>query len=99
MTRHFACVGEWEEGRLRLEAAVLCTWLPTTNQRRSLLLAFPRAGALLTPLSIAVHLGAAESRAELRLAAGALGQGREQYRLRIARVGTSLTYNGSYTCV
>ena len=74
LTRHFACVGEWGAGRLRLEAAELSSWQPASNQRRALLLAFPRAGALLTPLGDAVALGEPEARAELSLARSALGQ-------------------------
>jgi hypothetical protein len=57
LTRHFACVGRWGTGELGLEAAVAGEWLPSSTHRPTLLLAFPRAGAMLMPLGEAVHLG------------------------------------------
>ena len=68
LTRHFACVGGWECGRLGLEANALGVWKPTSNQRPTLVLSFPRAGSLLVPLSAAVTLGTASAREELRTA-------------------------------
>ena len=67
LTRHFACVGRWGVGRLLLEANALGTWRATRNQRPTLLLSFPRAGAMLMPLYAAVSLGTVEARAELGL--------------------------------
>ena len=73
LTRHFACVGRWESGKLALEANVLGSWQQAKNQRPTLLLSFPRAGAMLAPLSSLMMLGTPTARAELGLSHAWLG--------------------------
>ena len=58
LTRHFCCVGRWASGGGHLEANVLGKWSGVTSRRPSLLLFFPRAGAQLAPLPLAVQAGA-----------------------------------------
>jgi len=75
LVKHFACVGRWEPGHMQLEANALGVWVPTTNVRPTLLLAFPRAGATLMPLRDAVMMGGVEARAEIELNQSGLAAG------------------------
>ena len=65
LVRQFSIVGQWQAGKLALEASCEGEWRRAISQRPTLLLSFPRAGSMLIPLREAVTMGTMERRAVL----------------------------------